>query len=180
MSNTTRRPFAIVDSAPAPQDVFVLEGYYPIVDPLAVATPNYALYKQNPALLSETYTESGASVSQDVQYLTIDPGTVILNVAVDAVFPTGATALAGGSIAIDTALFTAALPNPAAVTGIAILGATAASTFTSAGAGVSAAVNKIVTSAQQGYVTMVVSSANVTVTAGDTAVLRVRLVCTKA
>jgi hypothetical protein len=86
---TTLRPFGIVNSAPAPQDVFVLDGYITLANSAAAAV--YQVYNQNPELLSQTYNQSGSSVSVSPQPLSIDSRVAVLNVALENASNTGLT-----------------------------------------------------------------------------------------
>jgi hypothetical protein len=171
MSNTTRRPFAIVDSAPAPQDVFVLEGYCVLANAAGSQTETI-IYNQNPALLTETYTQgTGETFTPDAQPLLIDPGVAVLNVTLDtvaggALTSTGAATLQVGTLnALGTDLnqtFGVASAYTAVNTGVVVPSTTV--------------VNIVNTDANTGK--LYIKVAGEALTLGGT--VRVRLVCTRA
>ena len=86
---TTLRPFGIVNSTPSPQAVFTLEGYVTLAN--AAAPGVYQVYNQNPELFTQTYNQSGASITPVPQPLLIDTNVAVLNVALENASNTGLT-----------------------------------------------------------------------------------------
>jgi hypothetical protein len=171
MSNTTRRPFAIVDSAPAPQDVFVLEGYCVLAD-AAGTDSETIIYNQNPALLTETYTQgTGETFTPNAQPLLIDPGVAVLNVTLDTV--AGGSLTSGGTATLQVGTLNAAGNDLNQTFG-------AAAGFAAVNSGIvvpsTTVVNIVNTDANTGKLYIKVGTAALLL--GGT--VRVRLVCTRA
>lgn len=162
--STTLRPFAIVDSAPAPQEVFVLEGYISLAN--TVANGAYPVYAQNPETLTQTYNQTGSTVTPNAQFLLMDMNTAVLNILYD----TTAT-LAAGTVTLQAGLDQG---NYTSATVTQDINFGAAQAFSAINSGVSLAVNSVLTTG--GMVTATV--ANGAATAGG--IVRIRLVCSQS
>lgn len=85
--------FSIIDSAPVPQNVFVLDGYITFQNGANIGV--YQVYNEN---IEQTYSQSGAVVAQPLR---IDPNIAVLNVILRNVTGSGLDS-AGSVVRSDT------------------------------------------------------------------------------